>query len=37
MAGFVGSIEYEVDHDDPPVVDAMSIDETLRLKIGYQW
>jgi len=36
-SGFVGSIEYEIDHDDPPAVDAKSTDETLRLKLGYEW
>jgi len=36
-AGFVGSIEYEIDHDRPPAVDAKSTDETLRLKLGYEW
>ena len=36
-AGFVGSIEYEIDHDDPPAVDAKATDETLRLKLGYEW
>jgi putative salt-induced outer membrane protein YdiY len=37
LAGFVGSVEYEIDHDDPPAVNAKPTDETLRLKVGYQW
>ncbi|MCG6942621.1 MAG: DUF481 domain-containing protein [Thiohalocapsa sp.] len=36
-AGFVGSIEYEIDHDDPPAVNAKPTDQTLRLKLGYEW
>jgi putative salt-induced outer membrane protein YdiY len=35
--GFVGSIEYEIDHDDPPAVNAKPTDETVRLKLGYEW
>ncbi len=35
--GFVGGIEYEIDHDNPPAVEARSTDETLRLKLGYEW
>ena len=35
--GFVGAIEYEIDHDDPPAVNAKPTDETLRLKLGYEW
>jgi hypothetical protein len=36
--GFVGSIEYEIDHDDPsPAVNAKPTDQTLRLNLGYAW
>ena len=35
--GFVGAIEYEIDTEDPPAVDANPTDETLRLKLGYEW
>lgn len=37
VAGFVGSIEYEIDHDSRPAVAAKTTDETLRLKLGYEW
>ena len=37
VAGFVGSIKYEVDHDSRPAVEAKSTDETVRLKLGYEW
>jgi hypothetical protein len=36
LAGFVGSVEYEIDHDDPPAVNAKPTDETLRFKVG-EW
>jgi putative salt-induced outer membrane protein YdiY len=35
--GFVSSLEYEIDYDSAPADDAKTTDETLRLKIGYQW
>ena len=35
--GFVSSLEYEIDYDSTPAVAAKTTDETLRLKLGYQW
>jgi hypothetical protein len=35
--GLVGAIGYEIGHDDPPAVNAKPTDETLRLKLGYEW
>jgi putative salt-induced outer membrane protein YdiY len=35
--GFVGGIEYEIDHDNPPAVETRSTDETLRMLLGYEW
>ncbi|MCF7992428.1 MAG: DUF481 domain-containing protein [Thiohalocapsa sp.] len=37
VGGFVSSIEYEVDYDSSPAEGAKTTDETLRLKMGYQW
>jgi putative salt-induced outer membrane protein YdiY len=37
LAGFIGSIEYEIDHDHPPAEGAKATDETLRLLLGYEW
>ncbi|WP_295884650.1 DUF481 domain-containing protein [uncultured Thiohalocapsa sp.] len=37
IAGFVGSMEYEIDHDSRPAVEAKTTDETVRLKLGYEW
>jgi len=37
VGGFVSSLEYEIDYDSAPAKDAKTTDETLRLKIGYQW
>jgi putative salt-induced outer membrane protein YdiY len=37
QAGFVGSVEYEVEYDSEPAIDAKTTDTTLRLKLGYQW
>lgn len=36
-SGFVGGIEYEIDHDSQPAMNTQTTDETLRLKLGYQW
>ena len=33
----VGSLEYEVDYDSHPALDAEKSDTTVRLKIGYEW
>lgn len=37
VAGFTGSVEYEIDYDSRPAVETESTDETLRLKLGYKW
>jgi putative salt-induced outer membrane protein YdiY len=37
VGGFVSSIEYEVDYNSSPAEGAKTTDETLRLKMGYQW
>ena len=37
VAGFVGSVEYEIDYDSQPAVETLSTDKTLRLKLGYKW
>ncbi len=37
VAGFVGSVEYEIDYDSQPAVEALNTDKTLRLKLGYKW
>jgi putative salt-induced outer membrane protein YdiY len=37
VGGLVSSLEYELDYDSTPAGDAKTTDETLRLKIGYQW
>ena len=36
-AGFVGSVEYEIDYDSAPAIEAETTDTTLRLKLGYKW
>lgn len=36
-AGFVGSVEYEVDYDSEPAIGTKNTDTTLRFKLGYQW
>lgn len=36
-AGFVGSLEYEIEYDSEPVFETKTTDTTLRLKLGYQW
>jgi len=35
--GIVGSLEYEIDYDSEPVLREFKSDNTLRMKIGYQW
>ncbi|MEA3639716.1 MAG: DUF481 domain-containing protein [Lamprobacter sp.] len=37
IGGFVGSIEYEIDYDSDPAQATKTTDETIRLKLGYQW
>lgn len=37
IGGFVGSIEYEIDYDSDPAQATKTTDETVRLKLGYQW
>jgi putative salt-induced outer membrane protein YdiY len=37
VAGVVGGIEYAVEYDSDPAVEAKDTDTTLRLKVGYQW
>jgi putative salt-induced outer membrane protein YdiY len=37
VGGFVGSLEYEIDYDGQPAEGTKTTDNTLRLKIGYQW
>lgn len=36
-AGFMGSLEYEMDYDSDPAVAAETTDKTFRLKLGYKW
>jgi putative salt-induced outer membrane protein YdiY len=37
VAGFVSSVEYEIDYDSQPAVEALTTDRTLNLKLGYKW
>jgi hypothetical protein len=37
LAGFVASLEYELDYDSDPALEAKTTDTTLRLKLGYEW
>ncbi|MGD8208108.1 MAG: DUF481 domain-containing protein [Thiohalocapsa sp.] len=37
ISGIVGSIEYDIEYDSDPAVEAKTTDTTLRLKLGYQW
>jgi len=37
VAGFVGTVEYEVDYDSQPAVESLTTDNTLNLKLGYKW
>jgi len=37
LAGFVASVEYEVDYDSQPAVESLTTDNTLNLKLGYKW
>lgn len=37
IAGLFGSLEYEIDYDSEPAVEAETTDETFKLKLGYKW
>lgn len=37
IAGLVGSVEYEIDYDSEPAVEAETTDKTFKLKLGYKW
>jgi putative salt-induced outer membrane protein YdiY len=37
LAGFVGSVEYEIDYDSEPAIEAETTDSTFNLKLGYEW
>ncbi len=37
VAGLVGSVEYEIDYDSEPAVEAETTDTTFKLKLGYRW
>jgi putative salt-induced outer membrane protein YdiY len=37
LAGFVGSVEYEIDYDSQPAVEAETTDTAFNLKLGYEW
>lgn len=37
VGGFIGSLEYQIDYDNEPAQATKTTDETLRLKLGYQW
>jgi len=37
LAGFVGSIEYEIDYDSEPAIRAETTDSTFNFKLGYKW
>ncbi len=37
LAGFVASVEYEIDYDSEPAIEAETTDTTLNLKLGYEW
>jgi len=37
LSGFVGCLEYELDYDSDPALEAKTTDTTLRLKLGYEW
>ena len=37
VSGIVISLEYEVDYDGEPALQADTLDTTLRLKLGYEW
>ncbi|WP_201220898.1 DUF481 domain-containing protein [Halochromatium roseum] len=37
IGGFIASIEYEIDYDSDPAQATKTSDETVRLKLGYQW
>ncbi len=37
VGGLIGSLEYEIDYDSEPAIEAKTTDATLRLKLGYEW
>ena len=37
VAGLFGSLEYEIDYDSEPAVEAETTDQTFKLKLGYKW
>jgi hypothetical protein len=37
IVGLIGSFEYEIDYDSEPAVEALTTDQTFRLKLGYAW
>lgn len=37
VAGLFGSLEYEIDYDSEPAVEADTTDQTFKLKLGYKW
>lgn len=37
IAGLVGSVEYEIDYDSEPAIEADTTDQTVKLKLGYKW
>ena len=37
IAGLFGSVEYEIDYDSEPAVEAETTDQTFKLKLGYKW
>jgi hypothetical protein len=37
ISGVVGGIEYDIEYDSDPAVEAKTTDTTLRLKLGYEW
>gem|GEM_PF-325816 len=37
ISGIVGGIEYDIEYDSDPAVEAKTTDTTVRLKLGYAW
>jgi putative salt-induced outer membrane protein YdiY len=37
IAGFIASVEYEIDYDSEPAVEVETTDTTFKLKLGYEW
>ena len=35
--GLFGSVEYEIDYDSEPALDAETTDKTFKFKLGYKW